>query len=245
MATWPYSPRMHHCECVAPRPHPWTPWTPPPATSIALQQRLQTPILLAKKKQAGFRICWYSKSYIKINLKSHFQWIIHQKDWTRKCIQCLWLTSIQMGIKSNGNCRTMPWQNVERENICWKLVIVPIMSLTENVSLFIFKRLASVKFQQLSVHFHCTANALRKNTPGPPGPKKIYLPFELNCRSIKMQAIKISNLYANWSISKAYWLSMIGLIGTHAMKMIKSAPRIVHRVEVYQFTAAIRFCPSF
>ena len=59
MATWPYSPRMHHSECVAPRPH-WhwrrTPPPPPATWPIALRHCGFKCRLAPKKTQAGFTV---------------------------------------------------------------------------------------------------------------------------------------------------------------------------------------------
>ena len=59
MATWPYSPRMHHSECVALRPH-WhrrrTPPPPPATWPIALRHCGFNCRLAPKKTQAGFTV---------------------------------------------------------------------------------------------------------------------------------------------------------------------------------------------
>ena len=137
----------------------------------------------------------------------------------------LWLTSIQMA-KSNGNYRKMPWQYVERENICWKLVFLAILLVT---FLGWLKRDHLERWSDALNHLLClplrglrqvSATVQFENGPLRKTPTKKGLPFELNCPKYQNASkIKKNQICTQSGLSPiANWLSMTGLTGRHAMK---------------------------
>ena len=93
--------------------------------------------LLAKTQRQDVRFA--GKPYVKVNLKSCFQWIIHLNaiDWTNVPVDvCSGLVDLPLNRIRKLSAKYMSgFLSVERGHICWKLLLVPIMSVAECTSL--------------------------------------------------------------------------------------------------------------